>query len=457
LSFLDPDQHHVAIHAGKHALVGDSDSEDEMEEVCGRGADTGVAISKGGDEPSPDIAMTAAEGKEKGVERTSGGEDQGRNGPANGSSAGQAEQVPTTELMQLDVRGDVDNGSAGGAKVSDQEDLHQVEMSDLPVDPELVKQGLPEPEPKENGVTESTSDSTLDLNSAANLIHLAGGAVQFLSAQNERTNGAAWPPSSPESPNKTFNGHSPLPSMMGQSSSPASRDGKHTTLPSLTSIEVLAELATKQGDSPQQGWNGPRAAYPQVQANLHISPSNRPPNTVPSPGLPLPPTPASSEGTPRPPLQLMTVEQRRIFIGNEQHGPFGYYPPIKDTSASPQPQYTTPDSANLFAANRAGFSPAATDGRRPSTSSELQYNSDHTVATPRGPSTCDTMASSSTEDGMGAQPPPPAPAPRSRGHSSALPPGGFRCEVEGCKAPPFQTQYLLKYVSLFVLRFERDN
>jgi hypothetical protein len=461
LSFLDPDQHHVAIHAGKHALVGDSDSEgsDEMEEVCGPEADTGIAISKGRHKPSPDISMTAAEGKEKGIEGTSGGEDQG-DGSANGSSAGQAEQAPTTEMMQLDVKGDVGNGSIGGDKVSDQGDLRQVEMSDTPVDPALQNQGVPELL-KENGVAEPTTDSTLDISSAASLISLAGGAFQYLSAQNASaqhvgTNGTAWP-SSPESPNKTFNGHSQLPSMMGQNSSPASRDGKHTTLPSLGSIEVLADLATKQGDSPQQGWKGPRAAYPQVQANLHISPSNRPPTTVQSPGLPLPPTPASSEGTPRPPIQYQTVEQRRTFIPNEQqHAPFGYYAPIKDTSASPQPPYTTPDSANLFAV-RGGFSPATTDGRRPSTSSEFQYNSDHTATTPRGPSTCDTMASSSTEDGLVAQPPPPAPAPRSRGHSSALPPGGFKCEFEGCKAPPFQTQYLLKYVTFLVLRCESDN
>jgi hypothetical protein len=66
-------------------------------------------------------------------------------------------------------------------------------------------------------------------------------------------------------------------------------------------------------------------------------------------------------------------------------------------------------------------------------------------------------ASSSTEDGLGTQPPPPTPAPRSRGHSSVLPPEGFKCEHEGCKAPPLQMQYRLKHVILLILHFESDN
>ncbi|KAF8242712.1 hypothetical protein K440DRAFT_564559 [Wilcoxina mikolae CBS 423.85] len=138
----------------------------------------------------------------------------------------------------------------------------------------------------------------------------------------------------------------------------------------------------------------------------------------------------------------------------EGHGPeYSYphhqphYPPIKDAASSPQPAYptqpVTPDSANLFA--RGGFSqtslPPSLEGRRGSTSSEFQYNSDQT--TPRGPSTGETLASSGPEEVAPSPPAPPPPPRNQRAQTGPLAAGGFKCEYPDCKAQPFQTQYLL--------------
>lgn len=431
----------------------------------GGGADTGDINSRS---PSPrpsDLATQPAKREGEDIVMTGSDSDQTR---SEGGEGGMTKAKT--------------NGAEAASEVKEDGDITPAQLADPPVDPELVKQGLSEQGSKESvgGVAADPMDmggSETVGDTAASLVSLAGGAVSYLSAAQSAGNGTGWGPhgllpSSPESPNKRFGlSSSPLPSMMmgqGSSSPTAIRDGKHTTLPPinsiadvpLNSIDVLAELATKQ-ESPQQGgWKTgsvARTAFPQVQANLQISPSNRPPATAPSPGLP---TPVSSEGTPRPNLQHMSVQQRQhvIMAPNETYYPHQqpHYPPIKDASASPrsgyaaQPATPTSDNANLFA--RSGFAGPGAEGRRVSNSSEFQYNSDQ--ATPQGPSTGETMGSAASEDTIPQQAQqhrqqqsPPVGAPRNssaRGSSGPMVAGGFKCEFENCRAAPFQTQYLLK-------------
>jgi len=363
------------------------------------------------------------------------------------------------------------SGAEAASGVKEDGGTTQAQLADPPVDPELEKQGLSGQGSKEGAAanTMDASGSEIVGDTAASLVSLAGGAVSYLSAAQSAVNGTGWAahglhPSSPRSPNRQFGSNlSPLPSLMGQgSSSPtATRDGKHTTLPPinsiadvpLNSIDVLAELATKQESPQQTSWNNEsatRTGFSQSQANIHISPSNRPPAAAPSPGLP---TPVSAEGTPRSNLQHLSVQQRQHAIMGTNEIPTYYshqqphYPPIKDASASPRSGYATqpvtpaPDNANLFA--RGGFAGPGAEGRRVSNSSEFQYNSDQT--TPQGPSTGETMGSEDTVPRQ--QQSPPVGAPRNagaRGLSGPMVAGGFKCEFEGCKASPFQTQYLLK-------------
>lgn len=343
--------------------------------------------------------------------------------------------------------------------------LHN-QILDLPVDPELVKQGLPEPETKDTLLPEIRDDThQMELGgtettgeTAASLMSLAGGAVSYLqSGVNGWTQSLT--PSSPDSP-KQF-----LPAMMGQASSPTSRDGKHTNLPPLSSIDVLADLATKQESPQQNSWTGSRrtpdsrTAFPQVQANIQIAPSNRP-TTAQSPGSLLPPTPNSmgnSEGTPRPQIQHLSAQGRQAFMGlNDAQQPYyhhhqPHYPPIsKDAAASQHSVYpaqpANPDSANLFAAYTPHTSlPAALAGRRESGSSEYPYHSD-----PTGPPTVESIQSSGPDELPAAVPSPRIQQPR---QSGSLTGGGFKCEYEGCKAPAFQTQYLLKYIHILIYLF----
>lgn len=84
--------------------------------------------------------------------------------------------------------------------------------------------------------------------------------------------------------------------------------------------------------------------------------------------------------------------------------------------------------------------------RESSTSTTTTY-----LDTPSGPSTGETYGSGS-DDTIGA-------SHGSRPHNSVRASskesqnGGFRCDFEGCRAAPFQTQYLLKYVDLSPILF----
>jgi len=450
---MAPDQPYIAALAGRFPLPCASESDQEMGEGgTGGGADTeglgsrspNLRLSDSTTQPVKqeleDTVMTGSDSNQTQAEGGEGGMTKTRTNGAEAVSVKEEEVATRTQV-------------------------------DPPVDPVLVKQGLSEQDSKESigDVATNHGGSEIVGDTAASLVSLAGGAVSYLSTQS--ANDMSWvahglPPSSPESPNKRYGSScSPLPSMMSKGSSPTTiRDGRHTTLPpinsiaegSLSSIDVLADLATKQ-ESPQQGsWiNGTRTAFPQVQASIQISSSNRPPAAAPSPGLP---TPVSSEGTPRP--NRLNVQQRPHMTGaNETYYSHQqpHYPPIKDASVSPrsgnsttQPATPASDNANLFARN--GFPAPGAEGRRVSNPSEFQYNSDQ--ATLPGPSTGEAVSPVASGGIVPQQPEhhrqqqsPPAGAPRNagpRGLTGPMVAGGFKCEYDGCKAPPFQTQYLLK-------------
>ena len=106
-------------------------------------------------------------------------------------------------------------------------------------------------------------------------------------------------------------------------------------------------------------------------------------------------------------------------------------------------QPANPDSANLFASySQQGTLPGLV-GRRESTSSDFPFQTDSS-----GPPTSETILSTTSEEQhpVRAVPNPRVQQPR---QSGALNGGGFKCDYEGCKAPAFQTQYLLKYTILF--------
>ena len=357
-------------------------------------------------------------------------------------------------------------------------DPKQNEITDLPLDPELVKQGLPDKPLKaddvEVGVGIAVSTASADRQgepklagdtdaskSAAGLMALAGGALSYLPPTQTAINGGPMSWSSSESPSM-----STLPSLIGgPNSSPTNRDGKHTTLPPLNSITVLANVAAASEGSMRMG-DSSRPMTATTTTATHLSPlGTHGVATVPSPpGLPAPASGSSAgspdPGTPRPNLQHLSVQQRQHYMGGSMamagsteysfahHPP--HYPPIKDT-ASPQPAaaaYAAPsmasNSANLFTqgqypphqATAAAAAAAAADGRRGSESSEFQYSSDQT--TPRG---ADNGVPPEDSSHPSPQPQPPR---GQRAQTGPVITSGFKCEFEGCKAPPFQTQYLLK-------------
>jgi hypothetical protein len=492
ISFLAPDQHHVAHEAGRKPLGRGSESETSDIDMEGGG---GVEM----DEPTnrtPEPTGLKEVQEPVAAEETKGGMTTTNieiKKPSIEDEDIQRALAAETQAMHIDQQEIRTTPPVDDALIDPA--LGQIQAAlDSHAEAQLIKED-PTELPKEE-VTEANPDA-MDLveneaagDTANSLMKLAGGALQsFLATQSENTNGwtsAPNLPASPQSPDKGYNQMSPLPSMMDPGSSP-NRDGKTIiSLPSINSIDVLADLATSQ-DSPQKtgAWRGQSTGpYTQNTAPRPGSSSaavtaQTPPNSL------LPPTPTSTETTPRPPMQ----QQRSIYLSeNAQYphhigGNVAFYPPIKDGSAtSPQQAYAVPanpDSANLFATR--GFE------RRQSDS----YGS---ASTPQGPSTGGTLPAgeddAETSDmaavavaiagnmnggmnaavapmaGMnltGAPAVPGAPAvagqvagvapmvPMMQGQMQGTPQraqgGLFRCDIEGCRAPPFQTQYLLKYVS----------
>ena len=377
----------------------------------------------------------------------------------------QPQPEPQPEPMDVDVDSspnDPPKSAVQAAVQSSSADAKQNEMADLPLDPELV--GLPDAplkaeEDVDTGLSAAAADplghaeskaagDTDASKSAAGLMALAGGALRYLPTN--------WPP---ESPDKQFPSTSTLPSLSLMGGSDSSRDGKHTTLPPLNSITVLADAAAANENSLRMG----EPSRPMAAA--HPSPTSHGTTTAPSPpgSLPAPPASASSAGNPDPGaqrrnVQHLTVQELQRYRGSTGEYTFTHhpplYPPIKDT-ASPQataaaatyatPSTAAPNSANLFAQGPYPHQAAvqAAEEGRDSESSEVQYSSDQT--TPKGAD--NGVPEDSSHPSPQALPPPPPPPPSSRGARAQTGPvitGGYKCEFEGCKAQPFQTQYLLK-------------
>ncbi|RPB04744.1 hypothetical protein L873DRAFT_1758311 [Choiromyces venosus 120613-1] len=256
---------------------------------------------------------------------------------------------------------------------------------------------------------------------------------------------------------------------------PPGNDGRHTTLPPVSSIQVLADIAEKAMPTQSStNWTNTRmppntrTVYPTVSSHVSVAPSNRTTQAPQSPNRPTPPgqSPHSGFGTdasPRPPVHHMTVQQKQFYLNQDPPSSSYYshthqhyqsaYPPMKAGSSpntngsavSYQPNIThsrelpgimqshsPPSSAPAFFTT-----PPALPGRRDSTTMDY-YPAGNTP--PSGPSTGDTMPSSGTEDTITSPRSRSAMAPGSQGPLAS---GGFKCEYAGCKAPPFQTQYLL--------------
>ncbi|CUS07280.1 unnamed protein product [Tuber aestivum] len=255
---------------------------------------------------------------------------------------------------------------------------------------------------------------------------------------------------------------------------PPGNDGRHTTLPPVSSIQVLADMAEKAmppqssttWPNPPRMPQNPRIVYPTVSSHVSVAPSNRTPQPPRSPGLPAPPPGQSPHGgfgpeaNHRPPVHHMTHQQKQFYLNQDPPSSPYYsnphqhyqpqYPPMKE-GASPNTNgptvsyqsithrelpgiiqnHSSPSSATTF------FPPPPLSGRRDSATMEY-YPAGNTP--PSGPITGDTMPSPGTDDTITS--------PRSRstvapGAQGTLAGGGFKCEFAGCKASPFQTQYLL--------------
>lgn len=433
ISFLAPDQHDIAITAGLNPLYCTSESDTTEAEMGGGSGSTdldGGCSANESKRPST-VGVNVKDGPKESNSITTPVDTGDANTastdiPAHINHTTNVDPAQSPEPIVLGVEPVIEQ------KPAECGDSGHIKIREIEIDPELVKQSMQDLEIKIEETDQDAMEITGSSETAASLITLAGGAInQYLWAQGVD-------PSSPELASKNL--AQPLPSLMGPGS-PTSRDGKHTKLPPLNSIDVLAELATKQESPQQQG-----------------------PNPVQSPSVPPrgPGSPGFTDVTTRPPLQHMTAQQRQHFMGIDSSAGPGYYPhhqphypPIKDTTtgnpqqpyqaSSPQTTYqtlsalvqsSTPDSANLFARDF-GSQTAGLGGRRGSSSTELQYGSDQ--ATSQVHSTGETLPGS----GPGSPPVVTTTTPRNQRGNGALAGGGFKCEYGGCKAPPFQTQYLL--------------
>jgi hypothetical protein len=247
ISFLAPDQYDLAIDAGLNPLSWPSESEYTETEMEGGSGGAGMDGSHG-----HDVSRRGSETELKGTDKH-----EQTNGDASRNVTPTAGEQSSSLAIDPALSG---ANEAPAAEGLNGQEANQPQINDAAIDPALVKQEAPDETMTDaDGVDLGGSSSE----TAASLITLAGGAVsQYLSASfaGAGVNGTNWTqgvPASPDSPNKQYtNNMSPsLPSMMGHEGSPTNRDGKHTTLPPINSIDVLAELATKQ-DSPQQAQGG---------------------------------------------------------------------------------------------------------------------------------------------------------------------------------------------------------
>lgn len=531
LNFLAPDQPQIALRAGETPLFwpGGSDNETEMEVGSdGHDGEDGGGVSDSSRSVSRKQSTEQLNG---GLREPNDGESSGGVGSGAGGEGGGDERKGNSgggkkgDGGRGGGRGKDENKDEGEDENEDEEDPPTIGADEMEVDnnegEDFAKGGKISRRDGEgtgsdrgeggNGgpmVVEPSLTETAE--TAVSLIALAAGddRQQFSSTTplpevSPKVGGGAWAPAGSKSPNgpqnraapsssgqsnQLFhnnklpppNSPTPLPSMHAQPASspnslPSGHDGRHTTLPSVSTIREFAGLAAKESPQQQQSpWanNGmppnPRTVYPTVSSHVSVAPSNRSTQAPQSPGLP-PPSAHSPHGfgpnsNPRPPLHHLTLQQRQFYMNPENAPYYPHHHPHYQSPLPPMKEVAQPNGSEASAAytpspfqhprdlpgvvrhhpsptaNANYFAQAGISGRRDSTSVDY-YPSEHTP--PSGPSTGETMASSGTEDTIIS-------SPRNRSgmasgnQGGGIIMGGFKCEFQGCKAPPFQTQYLLK-------------
>lgn len=539
ISFLGPDQPYVAIRAGQSPLPWPSGSEStETEMEGGSGGHDGEG--GGGNRSSSSSSRSVSRQQSSEDLRGSGnGGGRDRNTTNGGSTAGGGGGDERKENPGDGEKGKGNGNARGDGEEKNKENQRDkkkkkkktgkdIDAMDIDEGPQAsptnggqktrleregaTKGGIPAGRRDSNAMEVEVSSSETAVGGLMALAGAAGKDQQPFSSGATlpglfpTTSASPWaptahaqtspgstdrgPPPSPGPSNQLFQGNKlplpnsppPLPSMMSAQSAsspnslPSGNDGRHTTLPPVSSIHVLADIAEKESSHQQQSSRGypnrmppnSRTVYPTVSSHVSVAASNRSAQAAQSPGLP-PPGSASHgygpDGNPRPPMHHMSVQQRQYYMSQEsppapyypQHQHYHTsYPQIKEVSqGSPNsnsgpyaPTFPNgrelpnimssppPTGANFFAQSH--NMPTTIIGRRDS-ALEAYYVSD----SPSGPSTGDTMPSSGTDDTVTS--------PR---HRLSMPMGGqqgvslatgvFKCEFQGCKAQPFQTQYLLK-------------
>jgi len=268
-----------------------------------------------------------------------------------------------------------------------------------------------------------------------------------------------------------------------QASGPCTRP----TLPSLSSalsIHQLADAALhSQGysNTPQPGHFSPPQTVASIAGSQRSSDTPQP--------IPIsPPTPNQAqagygpEGAhARKPMHHMTVQEQASYVHapalpapayytpmqyqythmNEEMHAGGPPPGIQGPSYAPPSQHVYAPSRELSGLAYAPAAPYHYSHEAPSAEPQpLRRGSAANIFTqppfeehtPTGPPTGETMISVAESDDTIVAPQMPTPKRASTGSRSdgAVITGTFRCGHPGCTAPPFQTQYLLKYV-LFLL------
>ncbi|KAH8155775.1 uncharacterized protein LAJ45_00787 [Morchella importuna] len=494
ISFLAPDQPQIALRAGESPLFwlsGSESTETEME------TENGDHDRPGGGDGDNDSRSMSRQQSDEGVNgngnmdngegnSTDGGATKGGDG---GGEGGGGDERKGNSGDGGKEKGNGANGSGGEnndkeeeKKEEDKKDKKKAnEMEQLTSDADAMdidegpNGGSVNGEQKLKKENDGTNDGDTSMGrkdsnameveapsseaAVNNLMALAGAAGKdqqpFSSGASlpaifpTSTSGGSWAPTphaqSPPGQHLKLplpNSSPSLPSIMNtpSASSPPNSlpggDGRHTTLPPVSSIHVLADIAEKESSQQQQT----------TWANN---------NPAQSPGLPPPAQAAHGygpDGNPRPPMHHLSLQQRQILLSQEYYPPHHQhyqspYPPIKDASSNGNPNSFGPNfgrelpgimsspppsgGANFFAQQH--NMPSTITGRR---DSAFEYYSEHTP--PSGPSTGETMASSDET----------VTSPRNRagmpaGNQGALSAGVFKCEYQGCKAQPFQTQYLL--------------
>lgn len=531
ISFLGPDQPHVAIRAGESPLPWPSGSESTETEMEGG---SGGHDGEGGDGSNHSSRSVSRQQSSEGLRGSgnggssdgnttnegsatgSGGGGGGRkgnsgNGKGNGNGGGDGEEKkenkkkkkkavkeqPTSETDAMDIDGDPT--ANGRQKTRSEEDTAKGGIPTSRRDSSLMEVEVSSSETAVGGLMALAGAAGKDQQPFSSGAALPGlfpipSAAPWAPTAHAQTSPGGTdrgPPPSPSLPNQLFQNNklplpisppplpSMIPSMNTQSASspnslPSGNDGRHTTLPPVSSIHVLADIAEKESSHQQQSSRGypnrmppnSRTVYPTVSSHVSVAPSNRSAQAAQSPGLPPPGQAAHGygpDGNPRPPMHHMTVQQRHFYM-NQESPPTPYYPQHQHYHTSyPQPKEVSqgspnsnsgpyapsfpnrrelpnimssppPTGANFFAQTM----PTTIIGRRDS-AMESYYGSDP----PSGPSTGDTMPSSGTDDTVTS--------PRNRPgmpiggmQSVSLATGVFKCEYPGCKAQAFQTQYLLK-------------